>query len=73
MIVSIVTLIWHATSCQKGLQLSFLHLLPEDNGTGPQVQPIVAASFINESIDVVEGKEDLVVLEEPVLMIVTTK
>ena len=73
MIVSTVTLIWHVTSCQKGLQLSFLHLLQEDKGIGPQVQPIVAAAFIKEAIEAVEAEEDLVVVEEPVVMIITTK
>ena len=73
MIVSIVILIWHAISCQKGLQLSSLHLLLEDKGIGPIVQLIATVAFIKEAIEVVEGEEELVVVEEPVLMIITTK
>ena len=73
MIVLIVILIWHVTSYQKGLQLSSLHLLPEDKGIGPQVQLIVAVAFITEAIEVVEEEEDLVVVEDPVLMIITIK
>ena len=48
----------------ESIAIIFHSLLPKDKGIGPQMQLITTVIFIKEAIEVVEGEEEIVVVED---------